>query len=61
MKHAVSVESSSLLLHSIKRNLCVYHDEFIDELEGYHANRTTNKMFCTTSETEGEDVHVKLV
>ena len=24
----------------------------IDELEGYHANRTTNYMFCTTSETE---------
>ena len=34
-------------------------DEFIDELEGYHANRTTISLFCTTSETEGEVVHSK--
>ena len=33
----------------------------IDDLEAYQANRATNLMFCTTSETEGEVVHVKLV
>ena len=31
------------------------------QIEDYHANRTTYLLFCTTSETEGEDVHVKLV
>ena len=33
----------------------------IDELEGYHASRTTNRMFCTTSETEGEVGTVKSI
>ena len=31
------------------------------ELEGHHANLTTNKLFCTTSETKGEVLHVKIV
>ena len=35
--------------------------EFNDKVEGYHANRTTNLMFCTTSKTEGEVGAVKLV
>ena len=30
------------------------------KFEGYHVNRTTNLMFCTTSETEGEVARVKL-
>ena len=29
--------------------------------EGYHANRTTNSMFCPTSETEAEVDAVKLI
>ena len=37
----------------LKRDLFVYRDDF----EG----RTTNLMFCNTSKTEGEVVHVKLV
>ena len=41
-KHVGSVESSSLLLHSIKMWLTCLPWWVIDELEGYHANRTTN-------------------
>ena len=33
----------------------------IDELDGYHANRPTNQMFRSTSETEGKVIHVILV
>ena len=39
----------------LNRDLCVQ-----DELEAYHANRATNLMFGTTSETEGEAGPVKL-
>ena len=33
----------------------------IGELEVYHASRTTNRMFCTTSETEDEVGAVKSI
>ena len=33
----------------------------LDELEGYHANRTTNYMFRTTLEIGDEVVYVKQV
>ena len=46
----------------LKRDLFVYmyHD---DSLTSYHVNQTTNyhTIICTTSETEDEVVHVKLV
>ena len=32
-----------------------------DKLEGYHANQTTNEMFCTTSETETEVGAIKSI
>ena len=40
----------------LKRDLFVYCDGSLTRL-----SRTTNNFFCTTSETEGEVGHVKLV
>ena len=54
-QHVVYVESSSLLFMVLECDVFVY-----DELEGYHVNRTTNFMFCNTSETEDEVVRIKL-
>ena len=52
-QHVVFVESSSLILHGTLCDLFVLQ-LFIDKLEGYHANRATDLMCCTTSETEDE-------
>ena len=53
-------ESKKIIV--LKRVLFVYmyHD---DSLTSYHVNQTTNyhTIICTTSETEDEVVHVKLV
>ena len=48
-------------LHKIETCFMCLACVFIDELEDYHANRTTNWVFCTTSKTEGEVGPVKLV
>ena len=54
-RHFVPV-ASSLLLHSIKPGFIFFTLTVcsIDEFEGHHANRTTNLMFSTTAESEGE-------
>ena len=54
----VSVESSCLLVCSNKLCFICLPCWFIDELEACQGNRTTNYMFCSPPETEGE---VKLV
>ena len=55
-------------LYRLSPRLCFFvssRDLFLTvvhwRVQGYHANRTTNKMFCTTSETEGNVGTVKLV
>ena len=59
--------SREIMLYLLSSRRCFFtvlkRDLFdgIDELEGHHSNRTTNYMYFTTSETEGEVVHVKLV
>ena len=55
-QHVVSVEFSSLLFHSINRDLFVYRD---DSLTSYRVIMRTEQP--TTSETEGEVRPVKLV
>ena len=59
--HATSAESSSLRLRFIVLKCDQFICLFSDNLESYHANRTTNLISCTTSEIEddvGAEKHV---